>query len=209
MYASSQIMSVRNPDLTWYMRISQEKGVSPRCPYASVHRCPRYYQSISLLGECGTTKIDQAEDKALLKKWENSDLWPVIREQATSIFGPEKDTMMFNRFCPEASFDRFGWFASDLYRYADDIDRNVAHAELNRQGARGEDWRWAWSAIHEMHYTECPLYSLLLYPMQNITDKPKREGILDVRPGIFGVRLNLNPIVSCVREWLRRKRTSR
>src|SRR6266478_1120232 len=41
------------PTLKWYTDISASKSLSPRCPFASVHRCPRYYQSVSLLGEAG------------------------------------------------------------------------------------------------------------------------------------------------------------
>jgi hypothetical protein len=32
---------------------------------------------------------------------------------------------------------------------------------LGQERASANDWRWAWSAVSEMHYTECHLYSLL------------------------------------------------
>lgn len=153
------------PDLAWYTGVSQQRGVAPRCPFATVHRCPRYYQSLRLLGESGgATQISVADDEVLRQKWQNSDMWPVTGEQATSIFGPEGDPKMFNNFCPEAAYDRFGWFATNLYHYSDELDVGAAHAKLGREGTHGEDWRWAWQTIHPIHFTECPVYSLLLHP---------------------------------------------
>ena len=76
------------PDLKWYTEISASKTLSPRCPFASVHRCPRYYQGVALLGETGVaTTIDPAEDAELLERWKRTDLWPVVREQETSVMG--------------------------------------------------------------------------------------------------------------------------
>ena len=149
------------PDLNWYISISQQKGGQPRCPFATVWTCPRFYESLALLGEAGSTKIDPEEDKKLLKHWQKSDLWPTTREYATSIFGSPGEPHIFSNFCPEVTFDRFGYFASLLVRYADDIDSGIAHQTLGKERASANDWRWAWSALSEMHYTECPLYSIL------------------------------------------------
>ena len=99
------------PNLAWYTGLSSQRGVAPRCPFATVHRCPRYYQSLWLLGECsGATQIDPAEDEALRTKSEDSDMWPVTGEQATSVFGAGGLPKMFMNFCPETGYDRFGWF---------------------------------------------------------------------------------------------------
>ena len=153
----------KHPDLKWYSDISADKNLAPRCPYASVHRCPRYYQSISLLGDAGGfTRIERQEDDRLLAQWERSDLWPVVAEQKTSIMGPLNDPRIFSNFCPEVSFDRFRWFAVFLARYADDTDVDVAHRNLSEDGAQSGDWRWSWGSITPMHYSDCPLYSPLL-----------------------------------------------
>jgi hypothetical protein len=61
-----------DPDPAWYTRLSREKSVRPRCPFASVHRCPRFHQSLSLLGGAGSTKIEPKEDQRLLKRWKGS-----------------------------------------------------------------------------------------------------------------------------------------
>jgi hypothetical protein len=113
-----------------------------------------------LLGEAGSTKIDAKEDAKLKHSWEKTDVWPVTAEQATSISGPGDETKHFSHFCPEVSFDRFGLFATELHKYADEIDVGVAHSKLSANEAASDDWRWNWALVEPMHYTECPLYSL-------------------------------------------------
>mgnify|MGYP005849332291 CR=1 FL=1 len=166
-------MAHRNPDLAWYTAISERKGLLPRCPFASVYRCPRFYQSLSLLGEAGSTKIDPEEDKKLLEQWSRSNLWPAAREQTTSILGPPGGSKNFLNFCPEVSFERFGLFASCFYGYTDEIDLNAAHSRLAKEDASHTDWRWAWEHVLPMHYLECPLYSLLQGGGPNL--KPQRS----------------------------------
>ena len=81
--------------------------------------------------------------------------------------GREGDPSHFSNFCPEVSFNRFGWFASHLSYYADEIDVGVAHRNLADEGATTHDWRWAFSLVTSMHYSECPLYSPLLLGVNN------------------------------------------
>ena len=120
-------MVIEMPDLDWYLAKSRVNTVKPRCPYAAADRCPRFYQSLSLLGKAGSTSIDRDEDDRLLKKWSATDLWPLTGEQATAIAGPKDEPKHFINFCPEVSFERFGVFASQLNRYADEIDIDHAH----------------------------------------------------------------------------------
>lgn len=166
-------MKVVSPDLGWYTKISTDKGLSPRCPFASVHLCPRFYQSLSLLGHAGSTKIDPVEDEILLKKWRESDLWPTTDEQATSTAGPNNDTKHFWNFCPEVSYERFGLFALNIDRYADEIDIELAHSKLSKEGASRGDWRWVWASVKPLHYSECPLYSPLLFKTSLPKPDPK------------------------------------
>ena len=145
------------PDLEWYTAISAQRGTLPRCPYANVYRCPRFYQSIGLLGRTGiSTQIDQDIDEKLFEEWKKNEHWPVVREHETSISGGDGEHSGFHNFCPEVSFDVFGFFASFLHRYADEIDRDHAHSQL-----KGRDWRWYWSSLTPRHYTDCPYFSLL------------------------------------------------
>lgn len=156
-----QQMTTELPNLVWYLSISTPLQLSPRCPYASVYRCPRFYQSLSLLGNAGSTQIDPKEDNKLKEGWKQTDIWPVTDEQATAISGPKDDSKHFTNFCPEVSYERFGLFATGLHRYADEIDISVAHRQLSSSKVAADDWRWNWSLIEPMHFTGCPLYSLL------------------------------------------------
>lgn len=151
------------PDIDWCSTTSQSKDLALRCQFANVHKCPRYYQSYVLLGECSiTTSISPDKDKALQKKWENSDLWPVLAEQKTSIGGSPEKWSLFSNFCPEVSFDTFGFFASSLARFADEIDRDSAESWLIANGrANTKDWRFIWASLTPMHYSKCSLYTLL------------------------------------------------
>ena len=148
------------PTLEWYLQKSAALELTPRCPFASVERCPRYYQSLSLLGEAGSTKIDQEEDERLKRFWEKSDLWPRTEEYATAVLG-DSETKIFSSFCPEITYDRFGYFVSYLSDYSDEIDRDLAHRKLGEQDIVSEHWQWRWSSVQAMHYSECSLYSPL------------------------------------------------
>ena len=154
------------PKLDWYTSESERLGVTPRCPFASVERCPRYYQSLSLLGTAGSTSIDSSEDSRLREFWEGSDLWPRTREYATAIFGSKNDDgdwerMSLSNFCPEVAYDRFGYFASGLGDYADEIDAGIAHENLAKNDGAPGHWRWRWNSLEQMHYTSCPTYAPL------------------------------------------------
>ena len=109
------------PNSEWYLRVSRERGVNPRCPFATVERCPRYYQSLSLLGEASSTKMPSDEDKRLKVFWEKSDLWPRTAEQATSVSSSNERWLSLSEFCPEVMYQRFGLFAKGLDNYSDDL----------------------------------------------------------------------------------------
>ena len=127
-----------SPDIGWYTSLSLQRQVPPRCPFATAHRCPRYYASLSLIGRHGgATEIDPTLDEALQKRWRDSDLMPATAEQEPSVFGSDDSVSFFN-FCPETLYDRFGWFATGLYPYSDEIDRDSAHARLEHAGTNSE-----------------------------------------------------------------------
>jgi hypothetical protein len=158
--------------LKWYEEVTKRKGLKePRCPFASVEKCPRYYQSLSLLGSAGATAIDKREDEKLQKKWEHHHLWPKTSEQATSIGGPEDRPHIYSHFCPEVSHEAFGLFADFLARYADELDAELASQRLGEMGAPSNDWRWSWQQVTPIHYADCPLYSPLLHDASNLAEK--------------------------------------
>lgn len=151
------------PDREWYTNLSQERGSAFRCPFATVESCPRYYQSLSLIGEAGSTKISEVEDERLLKHWKSSDLWPRTDEQATSLLGATGNPSIYCNFCPEVAFERFGYFATALAKYGDEIDSGFSHQNLANDGAPLGDPRWSWSSCTGQHFTECPIYAVLFH----------------------------------------------
>jgi hypothetical protein len=186
---------VPDPDLNWYVGLSQQRGAgSFRCPFASVERCPRYYQSLSLLGTKVSTKISPEEDDRLLKHWEKSELWPRIGEYATAIAGGG-DNWSYINFCPEISYDIFGFFAEGFGTIGDEIDREFYYKRLNENPAEVKKWQWSWAYVKPLHFTECPLYSPLSLsaPKASKTDE-RREEPITLRPTFMGMSVNLNEV---------------
>ena len=149
------------PNLEWYKAESKRWGVTPRCPFASVHSCPRFYQSVSLLGRAGCTAIAPDEDAALKARWERHPLWPVVDEQATQTSRGGDRPHTFHNYCPEVLGQTFGYFATFLAPYADELDSEMASERLGKEGAASDDPRWRWSFCTPQHFTDCPLYSCL------------------------------------------------
>ncbi len=195
-------MEYINPDMDWNIAQSHANGLAPRCPHANIHRCPRYYQSYALLGESGiTTALAPETDSELLRSWKKTDLWPSLAEQATSISGSTEKHSHFSNFCPEVAFDTFGLFVSSLNRYADEIDRDAAENWLVSNGRSStSDWRWEWSSLNPMHYSQCSVYSQL--PLTNTTIAASgSEEIVSMKPGAFGFSLDLKKAISKFARW--------
>lgn len=147
-------------NLDWYTKKSEDRGLTVRCPFATVEKCPRYYASLSLLGEVGCTKIEPTEDKRLLAFWEKSDLWPRTLEQGTSVSNNGKS---IGNFCPEITLDQFGHSVTSFYKYIDNIDSEFAHKQLEKIEAPSNDERWFYEYHKSQHYSECPIYAVLMH----------------------------------------------
>ncbi len=180
------------PNFDWYSSVSSQKSIPPRCPYANVDRCPRYYESLSLLGSADiTTALQVSEEKRLLKKWKKSEHWPKVREHESSIWNNEN----LHNFCPEVTYDVFGLFASELHRYADEIDAHATNAQLTKNGASANDPRCQWTYITPLHYSECRLYSQLLSRNAVGTHKIDAKEIFEAKPGVAGFTVNIKEII--------------
>lgn len=191
------------PNIEWYLGISRKREVAPRCPFATVERCPRYLSSLSLLRYMGHTSISEEEARRLHKKWENSELLPRIAEQDTSVSGSPSSKCLAN-YCPEVSYESFGLFASLLCELGDEIDKDLAFARLSRNGVPQESWEWRWAGLKPLHYTECALYSPLLHqPASSVPDKPK-EDLVTIKPSIWGMSINLNELWRRFWAWFRK-----
>ena len=118
------------PTLKWYKAKSRDADGHSRCPFV-FQRCPRFYESVSLLGKAGfTTTLQRDRDDQLSAIWQRSDLWPRVREQAASIMGPVDDPHYLINFCPEVLYERFNLFATALHGYSNEIDTDSAHSQL-------------------------------------------------------------------------------
>ena len=197
------------PDLDWYTGLSKAEGIPPHCPYANVHKCPRYYASLYLLGKTDiTTQISPEKTMELDALWERSHVLPVIAEHDTGVTSSDGRTTGFSNFCPEVSFDVFGLFADHLRRYSDEVDIEGAHARLVKE-ARPKDWRWEWEFVSARHYLMCPLYSQLLTAQSSPTaaeaSAPNEREILEIKPGFMGVKIDAKALFCRVMKWLSSK----
>jgi len=200
-----QRMNFIYPGIEWYSEISNQKKNALRCPYANVHKCPRYYSSIYSLGDASiTTKMKPEKIKELDELWNKSDLLPAIVEHDTSIAGCDDKKISFSNFCPEVSFDIFGLFAASLHRYGDEIDIDHAHVKLSKE-AYQKDWRWDWAHIEPLHYLNCPIYAqLITLPIINESETMKdnsAQEIIEVKPTFMGISLNLRAALSRLSKW--------
>ena len=199
-------MTDTNPDLDWYTGLSKADGVSPRCPYANVHKCPRYYESLRLLGDSGMmTQIASEKTQELDALWKGSHIVPVIAEHETSVWSSGECVWGFKNFCPEVSFDLFGLFADSLYRYADEIDAKSGEAYPP------DHWRRAWASLSPLHYLKCPLYSQLLTsqpsPITAEASAQNQREIFEIKPGVMGIRMDVKALFCWVRKWFHFKNT--
>lgn len=158
------------PNQKRYSDVGTARGVHGRCPYATVETCPRFYQSLSLLGEAGSSRIPKEEDDRLLENWKRSDLWPRTQEQSTAVWGGGSS---FSNFCPEVMFDRFGYFATSLSRYSDELDSGLAHERLAAQGTPAGHPLWSWEHATAMHFTDCAVFAVLKARPHSLASQPK------------------------------------
>lgn len=150
------------------------------------------------------TAIPKEEDERLLEKWKSTDVWPIVREHASSISGSNWKSKHFTNFCPEVSYDMFHLFASMLCTFIDEIDKDTIQAWLKENGrAYDKDWRWTWAHVDPLHYSRCALYSQL-----PVSEKPgeqkesrKKDDIVTVKPGFFGVSIDVKKLLSLFSKW--------
>lgn len=151
-------MSITVPDSSWYRKKSLESDAPFSCPYANVHKCHRYYASIYMLGKVNMiTSINDDKKAELDVFWKESGLLPVIAEEDTGISGSEGRSSSFSNFCPEVSYTYFGYYASFLAKYADEIDSDSGHRIAERENITN-DWRYEWAFVTSCHFLDCNVY---------------------------------------------------
>lgn len=175
-----------NPDRAWYFAESERRSLTPRCPFATVYRCPRYFQSLSLLGSAGCTEMDQALADRLYFAWRAQGLWPPVDEQATSIStrdrGSGSTPWMYDHFCPEVLGDSLGFYADYLCKNNDDeIDQAAILRHLQEEGYPRDHFRHQYQSAYALHYAECQLYSVLRHQPPDLSGLLERYGTTDLR----------------------------
>lgn len=196
------------PDLEWYLSVSREREVAPRCPFATVDRCPRYWDSLSMLQHIGYTSASTEESQRLEKKWSGSELRARIAEQDTSISGSQSHKSLAN-YCPEITYNIFGFFASYLGEYVDDTDREMAYRRFTREGISPNSWQWLWADLIPMHYTECPLYSPLQQKIFSIPPVQTNAELVTLKPAFWGISIDLKECWRRIRTWFRKSKYKR
>jgi len=172
-------------DFAWYSAVSKGQRLPPRCPIACAELCPRYYRSLAVLGisrggHIGITQIPNERAAALDRKWKAFE--PVVAEEEPNTFWAGEERASVNHVCPEVSYDIFGYFASDLYHYADEIDHDSDWKGYKREGILDQfDSRW--QSIRPRHYTECREFSIHgTFAAGNPSTKPpQRRGVAATR----------------------------
>lgn len=151
-------MSITIPDSSWYRSKSIEADAPLSCPYANVHKCPRYYESIYMLGKVGIiTSIGTSKKEELDVLWEESGLSPVISEDGTGIGWSDGKLSSISNFCPEVSFTYYHYYASFLARHADEIDKDCGYRIAEREKIQN-DWRYQWACVSACHFLDCSVY---------------------------------------------------
>jgi hypothetical protein len=126
----------------------------------------------------------------------------VLGEEDTNISSANEKPLSFINFCPEVTNNVFGLFASSLSKFTDELDREASENWLVRHGkAFAKDWRWNWSSVTPTHYTECPTYSLLSVALKPVAIVPKRDEVLLLRPGLFGMSIDLRKLLTRLARW--------
>ncbi len=144
----------------WYSSESTRANLPPRCPFASIDHCPKYFESLSVLDQGEITASLNTDDTSRLKeKWKN---WrsPTM-EQSSTWAKSARGIMYVSNICPDIGFDIFGHFAAAFHWYGDEIDWDLAQKRLSKSKADAGDPRWKWATVFPEHYTECRLYSIL------------------------------------------------
>lgn len=149
------------PDLTWYTKISSTKKLPSHCPYANSSCCPGYYESLSLLAKMGYCSFDEDMAAPIERFWQTEGLLSITEMEGPSA-GVYSGSEAVSNFCPEVSYKRNNLFASVLTPHVgDEIDEMILERSLERRGIERSDWRWKWSSIKPLHFSDCPRYSIL------------------------------------------------
>lgn len=187
------MQELENPDINWYEKTSSSKSLPQRCPYATIKLCPKYFFSYSLCAKVGSTsKLSNKDDYEVMKFWESTNYLPMIAESEPTISG--NDIKNYRNYCPEVLYTLFGYFASSVHHFNDEIDQQIAEIRLTKIKADRNNWRWYYSSIIPLHYSDCEYFSLIKRNDKNV----RTDEILELKPNFYGIGINLNALFKMI-----------
>lgn len=160
------------PDLEWYEKISDEKGLADkRCTYADPYKCFRYWKSLSALG---VIKYDDDDDKKhLYDYWNNEEILNLPRPIVTFMdFKGKQVPQQCINMCPEAMYMyRERWlklFVDEITYKIEPYIGTTEHGYICYDEEDGEHYESAtpcpfisYETYHPLHYSDCPVFKHL------------------------------------------------
>ncbi|WP_156516968.1 hypothetical protein [Delftia sp. GW456-R20] len=152
-------MNLIIPNSSWHAEKSKEKKVQNYCSYAALNKCHRFYESIYLLTKKGVIAgLDNDAIDKLDKYWEGKSLIPLIEEERTSVTGNVGKISSMSNFCPEVTHKYYGYYASYMSKYVDDIDAASGERRAVADDLK-DDWRFLWQFVVACHYLDCSVFN--------------------------------------------------
>ncbi|NOS70479.1 MAG: HNH endonuclease [Verrucomicrobia bacterium] len=164
------------PDFAWYQKQSAKLKLSPRCPFASTKLCPRYFRTSWIFGQHAV--IERMSAKEITKHEEQLDKSPLFSKEfqlqpTLWLTNDQRHPTGFQDCCPEVVYDAYGVFASSA-RFMDKYDERTQHAELKRENAHPDDWRWKYLSLTPAHFSECREFSVLSHTVSTSKQRGAR-----------------------------------
>jgi len=158
---AQQKVNRKYANFEWYASVSRARASPPRCPFAAVRLCPKFFFSLTILADGKQiSDLDGEVRTALEEKWREHQ--PAVAEDSPGWAKTGDDSIrQVWGICPEVGYDVYGRFASYISTYPDEVDRDLAHRRLKESRASEDDPRWTFATVIPEHYTECRQYSVL------------------------------------------------
>ena len=147
------------PDKTWWQAEAKKRDALSTCPYASSHKCPRYFESLVLLSQIKMIAgITESKTDELTSFWNRTSFSSLCDEEVPSVSTKEYGGLSsVSNFCPEVSFKYLNYYADYMHKYVDEIDRDSGTRIADRDGLPN-DWKYTWMSVNPRYYLDCEVF---------------------------------------------------
>ncbi|MGL4683747.1 MAG: hypothetical protein ACRCV4_12000 [Hafnia alvei] len=147
------------PDKNWWEKERNSRNASSVCPYASSHRCPRYYESVVLLSGINMIAgMATEKEKELGEFWKRTNFSSLCDEEVPAITTKEFGGLSSVRnFCPEISFKYLNYYADYMQKYVDEIDHDMGRRIAEEDNLKN-DWKHIWMSVNPKFYLDCDVF---------------------------------------------------